>query len=286
MPGECRRGPRVRTGVAILAGALLAVAGCSSSSAGPADDAGANVDAMRADAADAAPAVVTCSGASAAPIPAEATQALLVLTPTWTASQGTLARFTRPAGGAWTTVGSTIPVEIGAAGLGWGRGLHGGGPPASCSGATKQEGDHRTPAGVFTLGAVYGDTPNAGSFPYTLLTSSWRCPDDPASAYYNQVLDQTTVTPDWNSAEIMLRPDGLYHWVVFVDHNADPVVPGAGSCIFIHVWGGPSSPTVGCTSLALDALEGVLAWLDQPHAVMIALPQPIYDAVRASWQLP
>ncbi|MBI5479629.1 MAG: hypothetical protein HY906_12270 [Deltaproteobacteria bacterium] len=292
-------GQRLRSWCSLGLGVLVALVGCSSSDSQP-GDAGANVDvtttadapnanldvATTADATDATPAGITCSQTSATPIPADVTQALLVVTPTWTATQGTLARHTRPPGGSWTVGGSAIPVVVGAAGLGWGRGLHGGGPPAGCAGPTKQEGDHRSPAGGFTLGAVYGDTPGAGSYPYTLITSSWRCPDDPTSAYYNQVLDQNTVTPDWSSAETMLRADGLYHWVVFVDHNTGPPVPGAGSCIFIHIWEGPSSPTVGCTGLSLATLEGVLAWLDPPHAVMVTLPKPIYDAVRTAWRLP
>jgi hypothetical protein len=260
--------------------------GCGASAheadAAPADASGA-VDAAPP---DASPASVSCTPPSAAPIPADIAQVLLVTTPSWTGAQGTLVRFERAPGGPWATVGSAVPVAMGRAGLGWGRGLHGAGPPAGCDGPTKHEGDGRSPAGVFALGAVYGDTAGAGGFDYTLLTATWRCPDDPASAFYNQVLDSATVTPDWSSAETMLRPDGLYHWVVFVEHNTGPPLPGAGSCIFIHVWSGPASTTAGCTAMALPALEGVLPWLDPPHAVEVALPQPVYEAVRAEWQLP
>lgn len=236
---------------------------------------------------DVSPTVVTCaSGGSAAPIPDAITQVLLVTTPSWTDAHGNLDRFERQPGGAWTSVGTRIQVSIGRAGLGWGRGLHGAGTPAACDGPTKHEGDGRSPAGVFTLGTVYGDTAGAGSFAYTPLTPSWRCPDDPASAYYNEVLDSNTVTPDWNSAETMLRSDGLYHWVVFVNHNTMPREPGAGSCIFIHVWGGAASTTVGCTSMDGTTLQSVLAWLQPEHAVQVALPATVYSMVRADWQLP
>lgn len=228
-----------------------------------------------------------CAAAfSASPIPSHVTQALLVVTPTWGSAHGSLGRFERTAGGPWNLVGARVATSIGRAGMGWGRGLHGQGVPSGCEGPGKSEGDGRSPAGVFALGAVYGDTAGAGSFDYRVLTSSWRCPDDPASAYYNQVLDARTVTPDWSSAEQMLRSDGLYRWVVFVEHNTAPRVPRGGSCIFVHVWGGAASTTSGCTSIERAALEETLAWLRPERAVEIALPSPVYAEVRERWGLP
>ncbi|HTQ41808.1 MAG TPA: L,D-transpeptidase family protein [Polyangiaceae bacterium] len=250
------------------------------------DAATSDVATSEAAASDAPATAVTCMPPSALPIPSAITQALVVTTPSWTDFSGTMTQFERSSNGAWTAVASPIAVTVGETGLGWGRGLHGELTPPGCSGPTKAEGDGRSPAGVFTLGSVYGDTQGAGSFPYTLITPSLRCPDDPASSYYNEIVDENLVTPDWNSAEVMLRTDGLYHWVVFVNHNSSPRTPGGGSCIFIHVWGGPTAPTVGCTSLDGTALQTVLAWLKPQQAVEILLPQPVYAAVRNMWQLP
>ncbi len=236
---------------------------------------------------DVAPTSITCaSGPSRSPVPAAITQMLLVTTPSWTSAHGSIGRFERRPGGPWTLVGSRVATSIGRAGLAWGRGLHGQGAPSDCEGPTKVEGDGRSPAGVFALGAVYGDTAGAGRFSYRVLTPTWRCPDDPASSFYNEVLDASSVTPDWNSAEQMVRADGLYRWVVFVEHNTAPRVPRGGSCIFIHVWGGAASTTSGCTSLERTALEDVLAWLQPEHAVEVALPGPVYAAVRERWDLP
>jgi D-alanyl-D-alanine dipeptidase len=251
-----------------------------------ADDVSSDDAASEAAPSDDAPAAVTCLSPSALPIPSALTQALVVTTPSWTDFTGTMTQFERSVNGPWTAVANPIAVTVGNTGLGWGRGLHGQLTPSGCDGPTKAEGDGRSPAGVFTLGSVYGDTQGAGSFPYSLITPSLRCPDDPASNYYNEIVDENMVTPDWNSAEVMLRADGLYHWVVFVNHNSGPRTPGGGSCIFIHVWGGPTSPTVGCTSLDGTALQNVLAWLQPQHAVEIVLPQPVYAGVRDLWQLP
>lgn len=306
MSSAHRRSPPSRRGLAsledlagVVALALLAsLSGCPSSPTVPSDvvedtpttddvrplaDSPTLTDAQP----DALSTTVTCrAGTSARPIPDAITQAVLVTTPAWTSASGNLDRFERTPGGMWTSVGARTPVSIGRSGLGWGRGLHGSAEPDGCDGPTKSEGDGRSPAGVFTIGTVYGDTPGAGSFPYTVTTSSWRCPDDPASMFYNQVLDANTVTPDWNSAELMVRTDGLYRWVVFVNHNTSPRVPRGGSCIFLHVWGGATVTTSGCTSMSRTALEGVLPWLRPAQAVYIALPAPVYATVRDVWRLP
>ena len=82
----------------------------------------------------------------------------------------------------------------------------------------------------------------------------------------------------------MRRPDDLYTWVIDIAHNPDRT-PGAGSCIFLHVWSGPGSATVGCTAMAEPALATLLASLDA-HAVYVLLPSAEYNALAAAWQLP
>ncbi|PYP90865.1 MAG: hypothetical protein DMG65_10180 [Candidatus Angelobacter sp. Gp1-AA117] len=91
----------------------------------------------------------------------------------------------------------------------------------------------------FYLTRVFGYTaqPMAGwKMPYLHLNSSIECVDDTASKFYNQVIDRSTVAPDWKSSEQMLRPDDLYRWGILVDHNYAPAVSGAGSCIFMNIW--------------------------------------------------
>jgi D-alanyl-D-alanine dipeptidase len=123
--------------------------------------------------------------------------------------------------------------------------------------------------------------------PYTPLDLNWQCVDDAASSHYAEILDRRTIAaPDWASDETMRRADVEYTWVVDVAHNPART-PGAGSCIFLHVWRGPDSATVGCTAMSRDSLERVLADLD-PHAapVFVLLPKAEYAALVASWGLP
>ncbi len=136
-----------------------------------------------------------------------------------------------------------IPVVVGKNGLGWGAGVAPGCRTArQRADPIKKEGDGKSPAGIFRLSTAFGyaaQEPPAWKMPYLSLTPSVECVDDARSKFYNRVLDRATVAPDWSSSEQMLRPDGLYRWGLVVDHNAEPVTAGAGSCIFLHIWLGP-----------------------------------------------
>jgi hypothetical protein len=41
----------------------------------------------------------------------------------------------------------------------------------------------------------------------------------------------------------------------------------------------------GCTAVAMPALEELARWLE-PGAVLVALPEAEYEALRISWRLP
>ena len=50
------------------------------------------------------------------------------------------------------------------------------------------------------------------------------------------------------SHEEMWRKDDLYDIVVVLGHNDDPIVPGNGSAVFLHVASAGYGPTAGCAS--------------------------------------
>ena len=123
--------------------------------------------------------------------------------------------------------------------------------------------------------------------PYVSLTPSVECVDDARSKLYNRVLDRASVAPDWSSSEQMLRPDGEYRWGMVVDHNAEPVTAGGGSCIFLHIWLGPGVGTTGCTAMAQEQLETLLAWIDSTRRpLLVQLPRPQYKKLKRHWKLP
>ncbi|OGX39807.1 MAG: hypothetical protein A3G91_02220 [Omnitrophica WOR_2 bacterium RIFCSPLOWO2_12_FULL_50_9] len=124
----------------------------------------------------------------------------------------------------------------------------------------KREGDGRTPSGVFALRRAFGydETVETGLI-YRRVTERDFWIDDPASAQYNQWVagDVPAV-----SHEALRRGDDLYKYAVVIEYNTDPVVPGLGSAIFMHVWRGAGQPTAGCVAMAEADLLRFLRWLD------------------------
>ncbi|MDB4951354.1 MAG: putative rane protein [Gemmatimonadetes bacterium] len=217
-------------------------------------------------------------------------QAVVSITEGWDGVQATVQRYERKgAYSPWQAVGQPMRAVVGRSGLGWGEGLY---EAPGGTGPVKREGDGRAPAGVFRLGTAFGYLP-ADSLPwiriaYRQSTAESQCVDDPASRAYNSLVDLRNVArPDWTSHEEMLRPDSLYRLGVFVDHNVRPASAGRGSCIFLHVWAGPTVGTSGCTAFAPAALEEVVRWLDPTRrAVLVQLPRAEYDRMRQAWSLP
>lgn len=224
----------------------------------------------------------------ASPIGGNKTQLVTVVTDDWDRFQATLRRYERSLGGAWNAVGTPTSVVLGREGYGWGRGLHGDGAPAGRPGPTKREGDGKSPAGVFEIGTAYGYDParTGVALPYVEATPELRCVDDPASRHYNRIVSTANTAVDWKSAEYMRREDALYEIAIVVEHNTRQTEPGAGSCIFIHVWRGPQSGMTGCTAMPLSILETIAEWLKPDAAVLVALPRSEYDALQGRWQLP
>ena len=226
------------------------------------------------------------------PIPTETTQLIVSVADGWQSPTARMTRYEREPGGAWSEVGESWPSVLGARGLAWGRGLHGVTRPSQVGGPQdpiKREGDGRSPAGVFSLGASYGyaDQPPPGTeIDYHKVGPTWVCVDDSTSKHYNRVFDGEGMAVDWASAEVMRRRDDLYRWVVFVDHNVDFTTDG-GSCIFLHVWRNPHSGTAGCSAMASSHMEELLGWLlPQARPVLVQLPQLHYQALRQLWRLP
>jgi D-alanyl-D-alanine dipeptidase len=233
----------------------------------------------------------TPAGARVASPIAGKSQLVTVVTPSWNDFRATLRRFERvdaEGGPRWKAVGDPFDVVLGRNGYGWGRGLHGDGRPEDRGGPTKHEGDGKSPAGVFAIGEAYGYAPAREdlALPYAQATAELRCVDDSESKHYNRIVSISDTDVDWRSAEHMRRDDALYVLTIVVEHNIHDTEPGAGSCIFIHLWDGPDQGMTGCTAMPLDALEALARWLRPGAAALVALPRSEYEALRQPWRLP
>lgn len=176
---------------------------------------------------------------------------------------------------------------LGKKGLAWGLGLFGGNDSAP----RKMEGDNKVPAGVFRLGPAFGYAPAAEAawvkLRYVALTGESEGVDDPRSHYYNRLVERSKVARvDWQSSEKMRRNDDLYKWGIFVAHNPK-AIPGAGSCIFLHIWRNQTSPTVGCTAMPEREMVALLHWLDPAaRPALVQMPRSEYVALQSPLSLP
>ena len=237
--------------------------------------------------------LVACAGLPAsrgARAWSDAQQMIVVTTADWNAATGELRRYERTGAGPWHEVGRAAPVAIGRAGSAWGIGLH----PAQTQGPVKREGDGRAPAGVFALGTAFGYADSATTtLPYHGMRESDYCIDVPDSPLYNRIVDAREVGAQAvaGSTEPMRRDlhldgDQRYRLGFVIEHNPR-AQPGAGSCIFAHLWKAPGAPTAGCTAMADDVMQPLLAWLDAARKpVFVLLPRAEYRRLASEWNLP
>lgn len=130
--------------------------------------------------------------------------------------------------------------------------------------------------------------------PYLTLTQSIECVDDPRSKFYNRIMDRSLVTPDWNSSEHMRNVGEAYRWGIVVDFNrtvsgstTNPPEPGAGSCVFLHIWKSHDRGTAGCTAMSQSDLTTLLIWLDPTRKpCLVQLTEPIYQRLVNQGILP
>lgn len=121
----------------------------------------------------------------------------------------------------------------------------------------KVEGDGASPAGRWPIRRVLYRADKLAAAPVSVFEVStidredgW-C-DDPGHPDYNRPVR----LPFASSHEDMWRNDELYDIVVVLGHNDDPIVPGAGSAIFLHVAGAGYDSTAGCAAMTRqDLLE-------------------------------
>lgn len=120
----------------------------------------------------------------------------------------------------------------------------------------KVEGDGVSPAGRWPIRKVLYRADKLAP-PVSVFETAAIAPQDgwcdaPEHPAYNRPVQ----LPFAASHETLWRDDDLYDIVVILGHNDDPVVPGAGSAIFLHVASAGYGSTAGCASMTrADLLE-------------------------------
>lgn len=158
-------------------------------------------------------------------------------------------------GSGWQIILDNIPATNGSNGFA---------PPGD-----KEEGDGKTPSGIFKIAYAfgYGSSCKTGLY-YRQATEKDFWIDDPRSDNYNKWV---TGYPVNYSHEKMKRKDHLYKYGIVIDYNQNPIVKGKGSAIFIHVWRSPGKPTSGCVAISEDDIKKLLSFLDREKKPVIMM---------------
>ena len=154
----------------------------------------------------------------------------------------------------WLTAGPlTIPVALGRGGIR----------------ANKREGDGGTPRGSFRPRQLWwrGDR---HSRPQTFLpvraiqpADAW-C-EDPADRHYNRPIRRGA----GQGGDRLTRAGHLYDFIVEIDHNTRPRIPGRGSAVFLHLARENFGPTAGCVSMTEAAMLHLLRRLGRKTKIVI-----------------
>lgn len=220
-------------------------------------------------------------------LPSQSRQVLLGLTNGWNSSHVKLQLFTLR-NGQWVAQAETWSGRLGRNGSSWGRGLH-----PTQNGKEKVEGDGRTPAGIFSIGGVWGYAPTCTKsplLPYRQISTKDLWVEDSSSPHYNKHL----ILPheprsDWEQRAQMRQGDYAHSLKMFIGHNQAPhAIPGKGSAIFFHIWrGGGSKATAGCTTMAEEKLRRLISHINPAlRPTYILLPTAEYNHLKPLWKLP
>lgn len=122
----------------------------------------------------------------------------------------------------------------------------------------KREGDGTSPLGKWRMKRVFYRPDRMARpdtrLPIVPLTEHDGWCDSAAHPLYNRPVS----LPFAASHERLWREDHVYDLVVELDHNDDPVVPGLGSAIFLHLSRDDFRPTEGCVAIPKDYMLAVL----------------------------
>jgi L,D-peptidoglycan transpeptidase YkuD (ErfK/YbiS/YcfS/YnhG family) len=133
----------------------------------------------------------------------------------------------------------------------------------------KKEGDWMTPVGTFNIQEVFYRKDRVEAFPCDFelnpISEDDGWCDDSVSPEYNHFVK----IPYPFSTENLWREDDLYDIVVVLDYNSDPVIPGKGSAIFIHIAKEGMQYTKGCVALKKDDLIKLLDLIHKDTQVQI-----------------
>ena len=136
----------------------------------------------------------------------------------------------------------------------------------------RKEGSGTTPTGRFALRECWY-RPDRLAAPRTILPVLRIQPDDgwcdaPLHEHYNRHVK----LPFDASHETLWREDNMYDIIIPLGYNDDPVIPGMGSAIFMHIAQPDYRTTEGCVALSREDMLWLLANITIETHIVIPSP--------------
>ncbi|MBP3456159.1 MAG: L,D-transpeptidase family protein [Alistipes sp.] len=126
----------------------------------------------------------------------------------------------------------------------------------------KCEGDGCTPCGTYALRRGLWRTADVKTlFPMECYDEGYVWIDDRQREDYNTLV-RGAGAETYAHGERLAEVGEPYDYIVVVEYNTCPVVKGAGSAIFLHVWRAEGHPTAGCVAMPAEAMRRLVGWLD------------------------
>ena len=120
-----------------------------------------------------------------------------------------------------------------------------------CDSTEKQEGDGRTPSGLYTLDKAFGIAGNPGSLmEYRQVTENSYWSGEKEG--YNTWEEVEPNTKDMSASEHLIDYEVPYKYVFNIDYNSHPAVYGKGSAIFLHCRKADTWKTGGCIAIGKE----------------------------------
>jgi L,D-peptidoglycan transpeptidase YkuD (ErfK/YbiS/YcfS/YnhG family) len=211
--------------------------------------------------------------AQTCPQPVASARKLVLVTGEFTKAGASIQRFQRAAPGApWQADGAPVSGVIGYNGLAWSAAFS---ALAAQGEPMKAEGDKRSPAGFYKIGANFGFA-GANRANYVRIVEGTTCVNDLASPAYNTITTREKVGWGVHGENMWRVPE--YRRGLFIEYPSDRHMR-AGSCIFIHLQLSGKTGTAGCVALSepeLDALQEFAA----DGAVLAIVPRSALERFK------
>jgi len=207
---------------------------------------------------------------SCVPVLDRATRLVVVTAPNMDTEKAALRMFDRASTNEhWRQRGAPMPAVVGVRGLAWGLPFTSyaqGGEPI------KQEGDERTPAGVYNLGATFGVEKSRRPNYLHLTPGANFCVEDTRSPLYGRIVPHSTAGKKVSGADMAAIP--TYRRGLVIDYPPDRAKK-SGSCIFVHIWSGEGVGTTGCVGLPETRVADLQEWTKGGYAAIAIVSEDI-----------